>query len=76
MRTAFRLVGYGIGFVLLIALLFALWAWFASSRMLGRVHEAAPESLARPTAFQLADAGRQARINGCVSCHASAWKVG
>ena len=69
MRKAFRLVGYGIGAVLLIALLFALWAWFASSRVLGRVHEAAPERLARPTAAQLADAGRQARINGCVSCH-------
>ena len=69
MRKVLRWLGYGIGALALFVLLFALWAWFASSRVLGRVHEAAPERLSRPTALQLADAGRQARINGCISCH-------
>ena len=68
-RKGFRWLGYGIGALALIVLLFALGAWFASSRVLGRVHDAVPESLARPTTAQLADAGRQARILGCVSCH-------
>jgi len=54
---------------LLLALIFAGWVWFASSRVLGRVHEGAPERLAPPTAAQLADAGRQARIMGCAHCH-------
>ena len=69
MRKVLRWTGYVIGALLVIALLFALWAWFASSRVLGRVHEAAPERLSGATAVQLADAGRQARILGCVSCH-------
>ena len=69
MRKFLRWLGYGLGAIALLLLLFALWAWFASSRVLGRVHEASPETLARPTAAQLADAGRQARINGCISCH-------
>lgn len=69
MRTTLRWLGYSLGALALILLLFAAWAWFASSRVLGREHQALPERLARPTVAQLADAGRQARILGCVSCH-------
>lgn len=69
MNRIIRWAAYGVGAAALIVLLFALWALLASSRLLGRVHEAAPERLARPTAAQLADADRQARILGCVSCH-------
>jgi len=69
MRKALRWIGYVLAAIVLLALLFAAWVWFASSRVLGRVHEAAPERLAAPTAAQRADAGRQARIMGCAHCH-------
>jgi len=64
-----RWLVYLLAAVLVLALLFAAWMWFASSRVLGRTHEAAPERLAAPSAAQLADAGRQARILGCSNCH-------
>lgn len=69
MRKFFRRLGYGLAILAGLLLVFAAWAWFASARVLGRTHEAVPERLARPTAAQLADAQRQARILGCVSCH-------
>ena len=69
MRKVLRWLGYVLAALLVAALLFAAWVWFASARLLGRTHEAAPERLAAPTAAQRADAGRQARILGCVSCH-------
>lgn len=64
-----RWLGYGLGLLLALALIFAGWVWFASARVLGRTHEPAPERLARPSAAELADAGRQARILGCSNCH-------
>lgn len=70
MKRVFRWIGYGLAVVAALALGFAGWVWFASARVLSRTHEAAPEQLARPTAAQLADAPRQARILGCLSCHA------
>jgi mono/diheme cytochrome c family protein len=69
MRKFGRWLAYGVGTLTLILLLFALWAWFASSRILGRTHEAVPERLLRPRAEQLADTPRQARILGCSGCH-------
>lgn len=69
MRKALRWLGYGLGGLLILALLFAAWVWFASWRVLTRTHEAAAERLATPTAAQRADAGRQARILGCSNCH-------
>jgi len=42
---------------------------FISGQMLGRSYQAEAETLGRPTPAQLADAGRQAKIRGCVSCH-------
>lgn len=69
MRKVLRWLGYLLAAIIVLALLFAAWVWFASSRVLGRAHEAAPERLARPTAAQRADAGRQARILGCANCH-------
>jgi len=69
MRKALRWLGFGVGGLLVLALLFAGWVWFASWRIISRTHEAAAERLARPTAAQLADAGRQARILGCSNCH-------
>lgn len=69
MRKFLRRLGYVVGAIVVLALLFAAWVWFASWRVTTRVHEAAPERLAPPTAAQLADAGRQARIMGCAHCH-------
>lgn len=69
MRKALRWFGWSIGGLLVIALLFAAWVWFASARVLARSHDAAPERLGQPSAAQLADGERQARILGCHSCH-------
>lgn len=69
MKRVLRWAGYVLATILIVLLLFAAWLWFASSRALGQVHEAVPERLALPTAAQRADAERQARILGCVSCH-------
>ena len=71
MRKVLRWLGLLLAVLVVLALLFAAWVWFASSRVLGRTHEAAPERLAAPTAAQRADAGRQARILGCSNCHGS-----
>jgi cytochrome c553 len=69
MRKVLRWLGYILAGIVVLALLFAAWVWFASARVLGRTHEAAVERLAPPSAAQLADAGRQARILGCANCH-------
>ena len=69
MKRVLRWAGYVLAAILLVLLLFAAWVWFASSRVIGATHEARPERLAAASAAQLADAQRQARILGCVSCH-------
>ena len=69
MRKVLRWLGYILAAIVLTLLIFAAWVWFASGRILSRAHEAAPERLAQPSAAQLADAGRQARILGCANCH-------
>jgi cytochrome c553 len=69
MKRVLRWAGYALAAILLVLLLFAAWVWFASSRVIGATHEARPERLAAASAAQRADAERQARILGCVSCH-------
>jgi cytochrome c553 len=69
MRKLLRWLGYGLAAIVGLALIGVAWIWFASSRELGRAYAAVPERLARPTAAQLADAPRQARVLGCLSCH-------
>ena len=68
-RKLLRWIGYVLAAILLIALIFAAWVWFASGRVLSARYEGRPERLATPSAAQLADAGRQARIQGCTHCH-------
>ena len=69
MRKLLRWLGYAVaGFVGLV-LIAAAWIWFASWREINCAYAAVPERLARPSAAQLADAPRQARVLGCVSCH-------
>lgn len=69
MRTALRWFAYLVGALFLLALLAVAWVWFASSRAVSKTYEGNPESLARPSSALLADAPRQLRILGCVSCH-------
>lgn len=69
MRKALRWFGWGVAALLVLALLFAAWVWFASARLLGATHEAAAERLPAVSAAQAAEGGRQARILGCYSCH-------
>lgn len=69
MRKLLRWLGYIAAGFLGLVLIAAAWIWFASWRELNRAYAATPEPLARPTAAQLADAPRQARVLGCVSCH-------
>jgi cytochrome c553 len=69
MRKLLRWIGYVLAAIVLIALIFAAWVWFASGRVLSRTHEGRAERLAAPDAAQRADAGRQARIQGCTHCH-------
>ena len=76
MRTLLRWLGYLVLVLLILLLLAAAWIWFASSREIGRDHTAAPETLARPSATQLADAPRLARVLSCFSCHGEGLRGG
>ncbi len=69
MAKALRWFGYAVGALLVLLLLAATWLWFASSRAMGGTYDGVPENLPAPTATQLADAPRQLKILGCVSCH-------
>ena len=69
MRKVLRWLGYGLAGIVGLALIGAAWIWFASSREMNRAYAATPERLAPPSAAQLADAPRQARVLGCLSCH-------
>lgn len=69
MKRVFRWIGYVVAVLVVLALGFSAWVWFASARVLGRTYEAAPERLAQPSAAQLADGERQARVLGCIDCH-------
>jgi mono/diheme cytochrome c family protein len=69
MRKLLRWLGYGVAGLFGLALVAALWVWFVSSRAIASTDVPVAEPRAQPSAAQLADAGRQARILGCVSCH-------
>ncbi len=69
MRKLLRWLGYALATLAALAVLFAAWIWFASSREIGRAYAAAPERLAQPSAAELADGERRARTLGCFGCH-------
>ena len=69
MRKLLRWLGYGLAGIAGLLLVAIAWILFASSRELNRAYAATPERLGRPSAAQLADAPRQARVLGCISCH-------
>ena len=69
MMTALRWVGIGLGTIvaLLIVAAVVIFAW--SEMILRQDHEARAETLPRPTAAEMAEAPRRARVLGCLSCH-------
>ena len=74
MRKALRWLGIGLG-TLVGLILIAVVAIFALSEWaLREHHEAKAETLAGATPALLADAPRQAKILGCVSCHGEGLK--
>lgn len=74
MKMVLRWTGRVLAVLILLLLLAAVYVYFASSRVMSRTYEATPEALPQPTAAQLADAPRQARILGCISCHGEGLK--
>lgn len=69
MKRVAKWIGIGLAGVVGLLVLAAIGIFLVSGYMLGRNHEAKAETLARPSAAMLADAPRQARIQGCISCH-------
>lgn len=69
MTKALRWAGYAVGGLLVLILLAAAAVWLLSARALAERVEPQHETLAAPTAAQLADGPRQLRVLGCMSCH-------
>lgn len=69
MRKYLRWLAIALAVLAGLLLIAAAYIWIASDRAMSRPYEAVPETLPQPTAAQLADAPRQLRIHGCVSCH-------
>ena len=69
MKRVLKWIGIGVAGVVGLILAAALGIFLVSSYMLGQEHKAKAETLAQPSAALLADAPRQARIQGCVTCH-------
>ena len=74
MRKVLRWFGIGLGGLLALLLLAALVIFAWSELILRKDYEAAAETLSAPTPAQLADAPRQARVLGCLSCHGEGLK--
>jgi mono/diheme cytochrome c family protein len=69
MKRVAKWLGIGLAGLVGLLIVAAIGIFLVSGYMLGRTHEAKAETLVRPTAQLLADAPRQARIQGCLSCH-------
>ena len=69
MARALRWLGYGVGALLVLLLLFAAWLWFASSQKLNAQVTPRAERLVQPTPAAFAQIERRARTLGCISCH-------
>jgi mono/diheme cytochrome c family protein len=69
MRKALRWFGLGLGGLLALLLLAALVILIWSEAILRGHYSAAAEALPTPSATELAEAPRLARVLGCLSCH-------
>ena len=74
MRKALRWLGIGVGTLVGLLLIAAIAIFALSEWALRGQHEAKAETLAFATPALLADAPRQARILGCISCHGEGLK--
>lgn len=74
MRKLLRWLGIGLGGLVALAIVAAIAVFALSEIVLRKEHRAFAEALAVPSAVQLADAERQARILGCLSCHGEGLK--
>ena len=69
MPRPLKWLGFTIAAVLAVATLAAAIVYFGSELMLAKRYSVRLEPLVRPSAAALADAPRQARLLGCLSCH-------
>jgi cytochrome c553 len=69
MKRIAKWIGIGLGSLVGLLVLAAIGVFLVSGYMLGRTHQAKAETLPAPSAQLLADAPRQARIQGCLTCH-------
>lgn len=69
MPRLLKWLGFTIAASLGLAALAAAIIYVGSERMLAKRYPVQPEPLLRPSAAALADAPRQARLLGCISCH-------
>lgn len=69
MAKLLRWAMYGLGGIIVLALVAAAAVWLISSQKLNARASARPEHLAQPTQVQLADTERLGRVLGCFSCH-------
>ncbi len=74
MRKALRWVGIGLGGLIAVLIVAAIVIFAWSEMILGREHKAAAEPLPPPTAAELTEAPRLARVLGCLSCHGEGLK--
>lgn len=74
MRRVLKWLGIGVAGLLGLVLVAVIGIFAVSGYILNRSHEAKAETLSQPGAALLADAPRQARILGCVSCHGEGLK--
>ncbi|HEU0134555.1 MAG TPA: c-type cytochrome, partial [Allosphingosinicella sp.] len=74
MRKALRWAGIGLGGLIALLVVAAILVFAWSEMILRRGYSAAPERLPAPSAAQMAEAPRLARVLGCLSCHGEGLK--
>jgi cytochrome c553 len=74
MRRALRWLGIGLGALLALLLVLAVVVLAWSELILRRDYAAAAERLPQPSAAEMAEAPRRARVLGCLSCHGEGLK--
>ncbi|HEX8483017.1 MAG TPA: c-type cytochrome [Allosphingosinicella sp.] len=74
MRKALRWLGIGLGSLVALLLVAGIVIFAMSEMILRKEHVASAEALPAPSAPELAEAPRLARVLGCLSCHGAGLK--
>ncbi|HEX8380252.1 MAG TPA: c-type cytochrome [Allosphingosinicella sp.] len=74
MRKALRWLGIGLGSLVALLLVAGIVIFAMSEMILRKEHVASAETLPAPSAAELAEAPRLARVLGCLSCHGAGLK--